>query len=47
MLSLFGDEISVCAAIIYPKPPTSSKLRREIERHHHAHSLQVYWYDES
>jgi len=43
---LFINEVSVCAAIIYSTPPTSPKLKHEIEKYHNEHSIQVYWYDE-
>jgi hypothetical protein len=40
-----GAGVNVCAAVVYPKAPTSVRVASEIEGFWHGHGFQVVWYD--
>jgi hypothetical protein len=40
------EHVDVCAGVIYPSPPRTPGLRREIEELLNDYGLQVVWYDE-
>jgi hypothetical protein len=44
---LDGDQVSVCAGIIYPKSPTEFALRVRIESFWNDRGYQVVWYDDA
>lgn len=39
-----GDNVDVCAGIIYPKPPKTKGLKDRIEEYLNGYGLQVVWY---
>lgn len=40
------DKVNVCAAIIYPKAPKSSKLKNTIEDYFNENSFQLVWHED-
>ena len=43
---LDGNEVDVCAGIIYPSAPKTPGLRKRVEEYHGSYGLQVVWYDD-
>ena len=39
-----GDELDVCAGIIYPTAPTTPRLKEQVEEYLFDYGLQVVWY---
>lgn len=43
---LDGDQVNVCAGIIYPTTPETPGLQDRIEEYLNSYGLQVVWYDD-
>lgn len=41
------ENVSVCAVMIYPKPPHSARIRKEVESYINEHAIQVFWYEDN
>ena len=41
-----GEEVNVCAGVIYPTAPEESGLKEEVETYLNDYGLQVVWFDD-
>jgi hypothetical protein len=44
---LKGENLNVCAGIIYPKAPESTEIRNEVETYMEENAIQLLWWYES